>query len=112
MLNFLALQDVLPENSISFAGGVVRIEVANLVGNAVDLETSVLECYGRLLQGFHELQALENAARANQNPPKMPLNLLIKGVGMSANANPMLSYSLSLETDTANTFDAVIDPSV
>ena len=104
------LEDILPPNSIDFAGGIPRLNLNELTGDVLDLDSSVVEIMGRLLQALYEQTQSLNAQRASQNPPLEPIDFVGKTIRTSARGNPVHEFKISIEVAALVSFDGAIDP--
>jgi hypothetical protein len=110
--DFASLQQLLPNESISWAGfgTPVFININRLVDDAnLTPEALVLEAFGRLLDALAAMQSDINAARSSANPPQSPINVIEKSIS-SHNGNPVYQWAFQVEIEASASLNNPINP--
>lgn len=110
-MKFSDLARYLPANVFEVAtNGQLRLNLTVLTNGNLTLDSSALESLGRLLQATYDHTRAVNTQRSAQNLP--PITLATKALQTSDRINPIHEFSISIEVNSAPTFDAAIDPTV
>ena len=105
-LNFADLQQVLPDESITWAGfgAPVLLNLSNATDNTeLTPESLVLEAYGRLLDALLALETAINVER------ETPINVIEKTI-TAHNGNPVYQWVLKIEVEASTSLNNPIDP--
>ncbi|KAM3091749.1 hypothetical protein ACKFKF_32660 [Phormidesmis sp. 146-12] len=99
MINFAGLDQVLPDETMTWRGfgEPVMLNLNRLTGDALTPESSVIEAMGKLLNSLHQLQTQLNEQRQQADQPL--LTSFSKVVTVNANGNPIVKLGIELEID-------------
>lgn len=112
-LTFERLAAQLPPGSIEFVGNnQVKINCSILTGDTINLSSSIVETLAKLLRGAATLNDEINVER--QQLGKNSINFVeqnIQSYGDSQNQSASMSFTCSIQVNTATYIENLIDPS-
>lgn len=112
-LTFERLATQLPSGSIEFVGNnQVKINCSILTGDNIDLSSSIVEIFAKLLRGVAVLNDEINNER--QQLGKQPINFVeqnIQSYGDSQNQSASMNFTCSIQVKTSSYIENLIDPS-
>jgi hypothetical protein len=111
-LTFQSLSEKLPAGSIEFVGNnQVKLNISQLTGDNLTLESACLEAFVKLMQGLAMLTTEVNQARALENPPK-PAIEFVSQILTGTPEQPKYEFKLIAKVDTSLFISNLVDPTV
>lgn len=112
-LTFERLATQLPAGSIEFVGNnQVKINCSILTGDDINLSSSIVETFAKLLRSAATLNDEINNER--QQLGKSPINFveqMIQSYGDSQNQTALMSFTCSIQINSNSYIENLIDPS-
>lgn len=111
-LNFENLATQLPTGSIEFVGNnQLKLNLSQLTGDNLNLESSVIESIAKLMQGLTSLTSAVNESRAEINPPKAAVYFVSKDFDGSLD-KPEIVFETRIAVNPNTFVENLFDPTV